>query len=99
MPGIPLASVVTSLLSLIIVTVRSNVANVVFSDFKAGLISRTARVLSVVFSLLVRILAITFLWIYFDSKTMILLLTLLVINFSLAYKLEFGLQRRRGRSR
>ena len=51
----------------------------------------------VVFSMAVRILSITFLWIYFDSKTLILLVTLMVINFLLAYKLEynFRVERRR----
>ena len=94
-PGIPLASIVTSLLSLLIVTVRINATNVVFSDFKAQFVSTTSRVLMVVFSMTVRILSVTFLWIYFDSKTMILLVTILVINFSLAYKLEFNEKRRR----
>ena len=94
-PGIPLASIITSLLSLIIVTIRVNVTNVVFSHFKAKLMTTTSRVLMVVFSMIVRVLSVTFLWIYFDSKTTILLVTLLVINFSLAYKLEFNKKRRR----
>ena len=95
MPGIPLASIITSLLSLIIVTIRVNVTNVVFVHFKAKLITTIARVLMTVFSMAVRILSITFLWIYFDSKTLILLVALLVINFSLAYKLEYNVKRRR----
>ena len=65
---------------------------VVFPDFRLppNLGDIVTRILLSLFSMVIRIFALTFLWIYFDSKTVVLLVTMLVINFSLCYKLEYN---------
>ena len=73
---------------------RLHTRNVVFTDLKNSLGDLCSRLLLVLFSLIMRIFTLTFLWIYFDSKTMILLITILVINFTLSYKLEYRSSRK-----
>ena len=44
----------------------------------------------VVFSMLVRLTALTFLWIYLDSKIVLLFVCLLTLHFFIAFRLEYG---------
>ena len=90
LPTLPLASITTSLLSLVLAAVRLHLRNVVFISFKEQFWSFAERMSFVLFSLFLRLLALTFLGIYFDSKTGVLVLSITVIHFFLSYRLEYG---------
>ena len=95
LPTIPLASVLSSLLSLLIVSIRLQFKDSFWEHIKnLNIDEALARVLWVIFSVFLRICAITFLCIYFDTKTILFLLTILVVNFSVSYKLEFSGQKK-----
>ena len=90
LPTLPLASLITSLISLMMASMRLQLRHTSWTQVTSQYLSIISRVVWVVFSVLLRVFSLTFLWIYFDSKTIILLTTVLIINFSLSYRLEFS---------
>ena len=89
-PALPLASILTSLSSLLLVAARLHFRNVVFTSLKENFWNFVEKMSFVLFSLLVRMMVLTFLWIYFDSKTAVLIVTLIILNFFVIYRLEYA---------
>ena len=90
LPTLPLASIITSLSSLVLAAVRLHSRNVVFTSFKEQFWSFAEKMSFVLFSLCLRLLALTYLAIYFHTKTVVLLVSITLIHFFLSYRLQYG---------
>jgi hypothetical protein len=91
-PTIPLASI-TSSASLLLAATR-----IIFSSWPSldcvEFLNFLSKLSFILFSISY-ILALSFLWIYLDSKTSFLILTLLILNFILAYRWEIRRKHKR----
>ena len=73
-PTVPLASIFTSAISLIVAAVRISFVTCPSLDF-VQLLTFLSKFSFILFSTCYRIASLSFLWIYFDSKTLLLILT------------------------
>ena len=86
-PTIPLASILTSALSLMLAATRISFASWPSLD-TVQILTFLSKLSFILFSTCYRIVSVSFLWIYFDSKTSLLIFTILILNFLLAYRSE-----------
>ena len=84
MPTLPLASLATSFLALLFLTHKMNRALLKNGD----MMELFVRVVFLVVSVSFRVFSLSFLWLYFDRKSLLIYSIVIVLNFAVAYMKE-----------
>ena len=84
LPTLPLASLLASYLSLLIITVR---INSFLLDIHSPM-EFLSRLVFLIVSVSYRVVSLSFLWLYFDRKCLVIFIIIIATNFTVVYVLE-----------